>query len=171
TPLEGLSLRSNLGIDVDNREGQQYHGSQTTLRYGRLDYGQKANQNTLGLTWDNILSYVKDVDKHNFNGTLVSSLQQQTRKNMEASGEGMPGESLEDWNLASATQNILISSGFEKWSIASALGRFQYGYDQRYLINLSFRADGSSVLAEGNKWGYFPAASAAWVVSEEAFYE
>lgn len=170
TPLEGLSLRSNLGIDVDNREGRQYHGSQTTLRYGRLDYGQKANQNTLGLTWDNILSYVKDVDKHNFNGTLVSSLQQQTRKNMEASGEGMPGESLEDWNLASATQNILISSGFEKWSIASALGRFQYGYDQRYLINVSFRADGSSVLADGNKWGYFPAASAAWVISEEGFY-
>lgn len=169
--LEGMTLRSNLGIDIDNREGRQYHGSQTTLRYGRLDFAEKTNQNTIGVTWDNIFSYVRDFGKHNFNGTVVSSLQQQTRKNTGASGEGMPGESLEDWNLASATQNILISSGFERWSIASLLGRFQYGYDHRYLINLSFRADGSSVLAEGNKWGYFPAASAAWVVSEEAFYE
>jgi TonB-linked SusC/RagA family outer membrane protein len=170
-PMEGLTLRSNLGIDIDNREGQQYHGSQTTLRYGRLDFAEKTNQNTLGITWDNIVSYVRDFGKHNINGTFVSSLQQQTRKNLGASGEGMPGESIEDWNLASATQNILISSGFEKWSIASLLGRFQYGYDHRYLINVSFRADGSSVLAEGNKWGYFPAASAAWVISEEGFYE
>lgn len=170
-PLEGLSFRSNLGIDTDNRESQQYHGSQTTLRYGRPDFAEKATQGTVGLTWDNIASYVKDFNQHNFNGTLVSSLQQQTRKSMSASGEGMPGESLEDWNLASATQNILIASGFEKWSIASLLGRFQYGYDDRYLFNFSFRADGSSVLADGNKWGYFPAVSAAWVMSEENFYQ
>ena len=54
--------------------------------------------------------------------------------------------------------------------LLSFFGRANYSYDSKYLFDVTFRADGSSKFAEGNKWGYFPSASAAWrISSEEAF--
>jgi TonB-linked SusC/RagA family outer membrane protein len=168
--LQGLKLRSNLGLNLEQVDGRQYYGSLTTPRYGRADFAAKSNEKNINLTWDNILNYVKDFGKHSVNATFVTSYQEQTNKSSLSSGEGFPGEILEDWNLGSATQNVQIASAYEKWTLASLLGRFQYGYEDRYLLNFSMRADGSSVLAPGNKWGYFPAASAAWVVHKEKFF-
>jgi TonB-linked SusC/RagA family outer membrane protein len=51
----------------------------------------------------------------------------------------------------------------------SYFGRVNYKLLNRYLLTATLRADGSSVLAEGNKWGYFPSVAAAWVISEESF--
>lgn len=167
----GLSLRSNLGIDLERGKRREYYGSKTTLRYGRLDYAGKEDISKTGILWDNILNYTKSFDRHSINGTFVTSYQLQQSEKFSASGEGFPGEELEDWNLASATENLIIGSNFEKWTLASFLGRFQYGYDNRYLINFSLRADGSSVLAPGRKWGYFPAVSAGWSINNEEFFQ
>lgn len=167
----GLKFRSNLGIDLEQDKVRQYFGSKTTLRYGRKDYAFKEDISKTGILWDNILSYNKDFGKHSVNGTFVTSYQKQNTNRFSASGEGFPGEELEDWNLAAATQNVIIGSGFEEWTLGSFLGRFQYGYDNRYIVNFSLRADGSSVLAEGKKWGYFPAISAAWTISNEKFFK
>ena len=54
--------------------------------------------------------------------------------------------------------------------LSSYFGRLNYDYKKKYLFMFTFRADGSSKFAEGNRWGYFPAASAGWVVSEEKFW-
>ena len=51
----------------------------------------------------------------------------------------------------------------------SYFGRVNYKLKNKYLLTASLRADGSSVLAPGNKWGYFPSVAAAWVISEESF--
>ncbi len=176
--FDGFKLRSNFGLDLAQQKRREYYGSMTTLRYGRADYARKADESRIGILWDNILSYDKTFGKHSYNGTFVVSYQQQKTNGFFASGEGFPGEELEDWNLNSATQNILIGSDYEKWTLGSLLGRFQYGYANKYLLNFSFRADGSSVLADGssvladgNKWGYFPAVSAAWVINEEEFFD
>ena len=53
--------------------------------------------------------------------------------------------------------------------MVSFFGRLNYKFNERYLFQASLRADGSSVLAKGHKWGYFPSASAAWRISEEGF--
>ena len=55
--------------------------------------------------------------------------------------------------------------------LLSFFGRANYSYDNRYLLSLSLRADGSSKFAEGNKWGYFPAGSFAWRISNEKFFD
>ena len=44
-----------------------------------------------------------------------------------------------------------------------------YKFNEKYIFQASLRADGSSVLAEGHKWGYFPSVSGAWRISEENF--
>lgn len=55
-------------------------------------------------------------------------------------------------------------------ALQSVFGRLNYDYDRRYLFTATFRADGSSKFADGNKWGYFPAFSAGWRISEEKFF-
>src|SRR5690606_37700836 len=55
--------------------------------------------------------------------------------------------------------------------LQSYAGRFQYSYDDKYLLNLSFRRDGSSNFAPGKKWGNFPGGSIGWVVSRENFMQ
>lgn len=55
-------------------------------------------------------------------------------------------------------------------ALISYFGRVGYNYADRYILSATFRADGSSLFAKGNKWGYFPSASAAWIISEEPFY-
>ena len=55
-------------------------------------------------------------------------------------------------------------------NMLSFFGRVSYNYDSRYLLTATMRADGSSKFAKGNKWGYFPSASAAWRISQEKFW-
>ena len=61
------------------------------------------------------------------------------------------------------------SYGKSEWSIMSYLARVSYNYDSKYLVTANFRADGSSKLAPGHRWGYFPSFSAAWRISGEKF--
>ena len=64
---------------------------------------------------------------------------------------------------------IGISSWKEEWKLASAFGRINYNYDQRYYINASIRAEGSSKFGANNRWGYFPSVSASWLITNESF--
>ncbi|MCM1178205.1 MAG: TonB-dependent receptor [Clostridium sp.] len=67
--------------------------------------------------------------------------------------------------------NFEASNRNERQAMISYFGRLGYDFGHRYIVAATFRADGSSKFAAGNRWGYFPAASAAWVVSEEPFWK
>lgn len=71
--------------------------------------------------------------------------------------------------LQNGSANIKLSSGYTQTSLLSYLGRLNYNYKGKYLATLSYREDGSSKLAKGNKWGGFFAAALAWRISEENF--
>lgn len=62
-----------------------------------------------------------------------------------------------------------VSSYKNGYSLNSFLGRVNYMYANRYIATVNMRFDGSSKLGENNKWGFFPSASLAWVMSEESF--
>ena len=64
-----------------------------------------------------------------------------------------------------------VSTGYTKSAMISYFARVNYSFDGKYLLQASVRADGSSVLAEGHKWGYFPSVSAGWRISEESFMQ
>ena len=63
-----------------------------------------------------------------------------------------------------------VQSNYYDWRMMSAFLRANYNFRYKYYLTFSFRADGSSKFAAGNRWGYFPAASAGWIVDEEAFW-
>lgn len=168
--LEGLKLRSNLSVGIDRTEEDVFRGTYSFEQQGRTNYAQQSKSSTNDFVWDNIVSYLKDFGPHSINLTAVTSIQSSTLKESSASGEGFPTDEINSWNLNAATSNIVIDSYYRNYSLVSYLGRFQYEYQHKYIINGSIRADGSSVLADGNKWGYFPSLSGAWVVSRENFF-
>ena len=173
---KGLTYTSNFGYDINNNYGDVFYGKYTSKRYMVAEsegaFARKNNSFETNMTWDNILNYTETFNlKHNINATFVSSLQSDVSKYFSAQGMGLPDDVLENWNLGQLQTNILNSSSFTKRNLASFIGRVQYGYDNRYLLNISLRTDGASVLADGNKWAYFPAASLGWVISNEEFFK
>ncbi|MFR5936796.1 MAG: hypothetical protein ACLUGU_15090 [Alistipes shahii] len=64
-----------------------------------------------------------------------------------------------------------VTGSFSETSIASYAGRFNYAFDKKYLVEFTFRADGSYKFAPENRWGFFPSAAVGWVMSEEKFFK
>lgn len=70
-----------------------------------------------------------------------------------------------------ATGDALASGGQTEWAMRSYFGRINLGWDNKYLVELNMRADGSSRFLKGNRWGYFPSFSAAWRIDQEPFMQ
>lgn len=79
----------------------------------------------------------------------------------------VPNHKLDDISKAEVAKK---STSHSNGNMLSFFARANYSYDDRYLLTATFRADGSSKFAKGNKWGYFPSVSGAWRVSQEKFW-
>lgn len=128
--------------------------------------------NTLSLNWlnENILNYSTTINgKHAINSLAVYSIQKQNDKSGYLRGENFANDLVPTLNAAGKiTQGNTSES---EWSLLSYLGRINYTFNDRYLLSASLRRDGSSRFGADNKWGWFPAASIGWRISEEAFMQ
>lgn len=120
---------------------------------------------------DNTLTYRNTFAKsHNL--TVMAGYSSQRSKNSYRSlyASQVTNESLgiDALDLVPAANTIIVSRS-SVWTLASFLTRLNYDYKGKYLLTASYRADGSSKFADGNRWGYFPSASAGWRFSQEDF--
>jgi TonB-linked SusC/RagA family outer membrane protein len=166
-----LTYNTNFKMGFGNGNRSWYYHSLSMPQLGGNPEAGIRNTETYDHTWNNILNYVNDFGRHHLNITAVQELQFDKTVYSEMSGENVPLKELEYYNLETATDNLSLDSDYSKSTLASFLGRVQYEYNGRYLFNFALRADGSSRLAEGNKWAYFPSAAAAWRISEEPFMQ
>ena len=74
-------------------------------------------------------------------------------------------------SLDGATGDITSGDGFGEWAVMGTFGRINYNYKEKYILEINGRYDGSSRFSEGNRFGFFPSASAAWNVAKEPFME
>jgi len=165
---KGLSYRANFGTDLAVGQSQGFASKySTTTALG----DPRANQNisfSRGYTFENILSYNKTIKSHTLGATFVQSIQQSVSEPVTASGIALPIENQIWYSLGTAgTQSV--SSGYTQWNMMSWMGRLNYGFKGKYLFTGSIRYDGSSRLAEGEKWVAFPSAAFAWRISDESF--
>jgi TonB-dependent starch-binding outer membrane protein SusC len=168
--IEGLKLRSNLGMDYQMGM-YDYFLDPFRTSYGRAKQG--IGQNNTNLTnyyiIDNTLSYEKHTETHSFTA-LVGSVVQKTRwENNYIEKNGYSSDGIPTTNAGS----IIVNAGNDKSEKANAsfISRITYDYDDRYLLTANFRADGSSSFGPNQRWGYFPSVSAGWRISEEAFFD
>ena len=176
TPLKGLAMKSQLSVDRRNRRIGQYNDYQSAGRYQSpsTTYMSNAWDAWTILTWQNTINYNLTLnEKHDLGFLLGHEMRQTVSEGLGYNGtagkEHYFNQAFYDVTKISADQTP--SSNYTKQSMLSYFGRVNYSFMDRYLLSASLRADGSSVLAEGKKWGYFPSVSAGWRITEESFME
>jgi TonB-linked SusC/RagA family outer membrane protein len=165
--LPDLKYRLNFGIDMLYSRRGRFEGDYA----GDTPTGSVNNSNVFNYTIENILSYNKTIGDHNFNLVGLFSSQFNSTESSSLSAKGIPITRSTFYDLGSAETITGISSQLTEWGLLSYMGRINYKFKDRYLITASGRADGSSRLAEGNKWAFFPAASIAWIITKENFMQ
>jgi TonB-linked SusC/RagA family outer membrane protein len=97
-----------------------------------------------------------------------TSFEKTLRERVEVVGDQFPSDQLQ---VLAAASNITGGSGTEKSAtgLQSVFGSIDYAFDNRYLLKVTARADGSSRFGDENQWGFFPAASAGWNLHRESF--
>ena len=108
-------------------------------------------------------------NSHYFKGMLGSNYEQSVYNNILTRRNGLIFEDAENINMANG-EGITITSNYEKWRIAGGFFRFNYGFKDRYLLEVNGRLDGSTKFPIDKQWGFFPSISGAWRVSEEPFW-
>ena len=167
--FDGLSYRLNLGANLYTTRRDRY--SPSTL------FAQKANQGTatinnyesLNLLVENTLNYSKTFGKHELGGLLGYTRQTIKESSDMVQTIGFVTDAYTYNNLGAGTTRSGAGSNLVEEGLESYLFRANYTYNNRYLVTVSARADGSSVFAKNNKWGVFPSVALAWRLKEENF--
>lgn len=143
--------------------------------YGRTQHGEASSSRSddMRMVYDNIFTYNNSWNaKHNFEAMAGTSATTSRWENLSGSRSHFsPDYNNAIFGINGGNKGGLRgqSQGFAKWAIMSYLARVSYNFDSKYYVTVNFRADGSSKLAPGNRWGYFPSASVAWRISGEDF--
>lgn len=173
TILDGLKVSAFGSYTYNVKENMKYIPkdlkaiTQTTDAHGyRADNKQNILMGNLQLT------YNKDFnEKHHIDALALVEGQKYHYTGFSAGARGFETDYFGYNNLkAGGTVKYGdVTSLQNENRLASFMGRFNYMYGDRYIATVNLRADGSSKLGANNKWGFFPSASVAWVLNEEAF--
>ena len=164
-----LLFRTTLGVDVRNKRRGYYCSANSLDGEGKDSKSLKEHTIESGITWENVLTYSKILGEHDFQIMGGTSTIYKSKEYTLASGKGQTYGGNIYHNLASNTKEVMIDSYLNEEKLASFFGRVNYKFMDRYILTASLRADGSSLLADGHKWGYFPSVAVAWRMNEESF--
>ncbi|GAB4339050.1 MAG: TonB-dependent receptor [Flammeovirgaceae bacterium] len=166
--LKGLSIRTEFGLDFQGINEDRYWGintleGQTVQRQGSSIFDQTINYNsTTFLTWTKNIA-----DKHDLTVTAGQTFQKSRNEANYIQGQNFPSNAFKKiFNAAVRSEG---SSTTTEYTFLSYFARANYKFMNRYLVSLSGRVDGSSRFGENNRYGFFPAASLGWIISQEDF--
>jgi TonB-linked SusC/RagA family outer membrane protein len=164
--LQGLKYRLNVGTNYITTRAGSYRGRSANNTIGSAS---TSNSETNSWVVENILTYAKNFGVHHFDFTGLYSAQQRRYFSSNAGATNFINDELAFYNLgAGATQTA--GSYQDKYNIASQMARINYTYNSKYLLTLTARRDGSSVMgANTTKYGVFPSVALAWNISNEDF--
>ena len=173
TPITGLNLKSNFTLDRRNSRDGIYQDMHSVARYQTptTSYISVDNTYQTKYVWQNTANYNFNInEQHDFGILFGHEMTQSVTETNGISGEcGQEHYYNSSFYDVSKIGTANVTSSYVKTAMVSFFGRVNYSLLDRYLLQASIRADGSSVLAEGKKWGYFPSVSAGWRLSEEKF--
>ncbi|MDR1974172.1 MAG: TonB-dependent receptor [Bacteroidales bacterium] len=174
TPIEGLSIRSSVSLDFSmlrNRSfGDMYEYSTYDKRTKNFLSSSLSRYYTL--MNQNVATYSKTIKKHSFSIMAGQTVEEYNYYNLGNSGSTILVPDPANWYLSQTTDDNTNPAGdnVDRTRMLSFLGRLHYSFDDRYLITVNFRADGSSKFPR-HRWGYFPSAALGWRISQEKFFK
>ena len=169
TPLKGLSLKTQYGVDYARIEEQRFwsplHGDGVNSKGLANAYNTKNNR----WTWTNSATYNFSLGQNNFNLLAGTEASERNNSRWTAQRKDLQDDKFVVFQgpFGSATAGGSLSNN----TMVSYFGRINYDYASKYIVSLNYRRDGYSALSEKNRWGNFGGVSAAWRVSEEGFFK
>ncbi|MCH5597788.1 SusC/RagA family TonB-linked outer membrane protein [Niabella ginsengisoli] len=170
-PFKDFTWRSTFSTVQESSILGNFYGKNSINGGGANSQSSITNNQVSNINWENVLTYKKSIADHDLTVTGVTAYQQNisTIQSMSGRNQLFPGQLT--WNMAAANQNMAMSSNYSRWNLLSFAGRINYSYKGKYLATVTGRTDGSSKLAPGNQWGFFPSAAVAWRISDENFMQ
>jgi len=168
--IPGLTARAEFGVDVLNQNQDRFWASNTDGGQGVGGAGisrfvRVANYNSKAyLNYDFSLG-----NMHDFSATAGMEHQSSRTDISQVEAEGFPVDDLQ--KIESAANITEAFSTLNEFSFLSYFGRVNYKLNNKYLATFSARVDGSSRFGQNNKYGFFPAGSVGWIISEEGFLQ
>lgn len=140
------------------------------LENGFGNYSYSFTDAEVNMLTSNYLSYNKTLESHNLGVVAGQDILFNQYENTIAAGAGGASDQIQ--TVRGFIQNkIGASSDYQAYGLLSYYARLSYDFKSRYLFSFAGRYDGSSRFGVNNKWGFFPSASAAWLISEEKFFK
>jgi TonB-linked SusC/RagA family outer membrane protein len=173
--VEGLKYRANIGLNFRTKNEGSYTG-EGVFSSNPTTPSTAAIANSLTTNWvvENLLTYDRNFGKHNLNVVGLYSAEETKYNRSHAAAKDIPSDAFQFYNLGHAQGEKTIDPGeqeYEKSGLMSWMGRVMYSFDDRYMLMATVRSDGSSRLAEGEKWHTYPAASVGWNIAKESFMQ
>jgi len=168
------TLLYNFAPDPNSGKGEIYTNKVLSAEWSQnpvQEYLGNENGKTTSYQVDAMVSYDTLAGDHHFSAVGVYEQLQGYYAYSSLYKYNFDFNPADQFSYSSPVPGNTKSSGYETYLNArrSAVGRVQYEYKEKYLFSASLRADGSYKFAKNNRWGYFPAASAGWVMSKENF--
>lgn len=171
-PIENLSITSSFSPSIDFNRYGEYRGllSKSVSDRPERRRAQVNHGNRLAYTWDNILNYdLNFTDQHSLKATFITSTFLDREEDYQNQVRDFDTDEFLFYNIDAGADIRQLRSNLRKQTLQSFTGRVSYAFQDKYLLTLTGRYDGASILSEGNKWAFFPSAALAWRVIDEGF--
>jgi len=165
--LRGLQLKINAGVDKGG-ETRNYYQSGVVTSTVNNPTGTSSSVDNGSYTAEAYLDYKKTFGDHSLEVLGGYSAQKYSSTSNTLTGLGFPSD---DIPYLTAATSVTGSSSYTAYSMVSAIGRINYSYKGRYLLQGAIRNDGSSLFGANSRYGTFPSVSAGWIVSDETFMD
>ena len=170
--IEGFKFRTNYSFSKSDSNSKEFSPKRPELgRTSLVNSLSQSNSVTNRWVWDNQLSFVKSFGAHNLNITAIYSAQHVDYEYSRYIGQGFSSENSFNQYMKNASEITDYDSNAYEEALTSAIGRVMYNYEGKYFMSASIRKDETSRLAKSNQSSTFPAASLAWKVSKEDFFD
>lgn len=168
---DGLTFRSEFGYDLLSQNEENWFGKETARNSGTPNgSGFNAWTQVFNYNTNNFLQFQKTFStKHSLEAIAGMSFQESNTKYNSVTGQQYPSNA---YRKITAAASITAGTSTETaFSFLSYFARANYKFKNKYLLGLSGRVDGSSRFGADSRYGFFPAASAGWILTEESFLQ
>lgn len=176
-PIKNLKFKTVFGLSYG---GSNYRSFTPIYKFtpqsgNGITKVNQSNSNGTSLVWTNTLTYDFDIKDHHISALLGSETTKYDGESTGSYGVNLTA-GFDDWehayveNTEKGHADRKVSGGpYDATRGQSFFARLGWSWKDRYMVNATMRADGSSKFAKGHRWGYFPSVSAGWTLTEEDF--
>lgn len=173
--VKGLKYRLNIGLNYRGTTVGGFTGKGfNNVNEKELSSASMQQQRYKNYAVENVLSFDRTfAEKHQLSLVALYSAEQTRYNQTHMSGRNVP-DYFQYYNIGASTQDVTVNPAWNNYwqaGLLSWMGRAMYTYDNKYMLSVTVRSDGSSRLAKGHQWHTYPAVSLGWNIAREKFME